>query len=103
MKGGGPKTKPVSKSIKANHQFLVGSSNRYLKKGRYSQCIGTTATVYLAAVLEYLVALILELVRNAKGHNKKNKIIQEISKRMTKTDRKEDTDNEIEIEIDGNA
>ena len=55
-KGGGPKKKPVSRSVKAGLQFPVGRIGRYLKKGRYSQRLGTGAPVYLAAVLEYLAA-----------------------------------------------
>ncbi|KAK5841513.1 hypothetical protein PVK06_003834 [Gossypium arboreum] len=60
-KGGGPKKKPVSRSVKAGLQFPVGRIGRYLKKGRYSQRVGTGAPVYLAAVLEYLAAEVLEL------------------------------------------
>jgi histone H2A len=55
-KGGGPKKKSVSKSLKAGLQFPVGRIARYLKKGRYAQRLGTGAPVYLAAVLEYLAA-----------------------------------------------
>ena len=58
-KGGGPKKKPVSRSVKAGLQFPVGRIGRYLKKGRYSQRVGTGAPVYLAAVLEYLAAEVL--------------------------------------------
>jgi hypothetical protein len=54
--GGGPKKKPVSRSVKAGLQFPVGRIGRYLKNGRYSQRIGSGAPVYLAAVLEYLAA-----------------------------------------------
>ncbi|KAF2321890.1 hypothetical protein GH714_004221 [Hevea brasiliensis] len=55
-KGGGPKKKAVSRSVKAGLQFPVGRIGRYLKKGRYSQRVGSGAPVYLAAVLEYLAA-----------------------------------------------
>ncbi|KAG6386345.1 hypothetical protein SASPL_155243 [Salvia splendens] len=55
-KGGGPKKKPVTRSVKAGLQFPVGRIGRYLKKGRYSKRVGTGAPVYLAAVLEYLAA-----------------------------------------------
>ncbi|RRT38202.1 hypothetical protein B296_00056105 [Ensete ventricosum] len=55
-KGGGPRKKPVSRSVKAGLQFPVGRIGRYLKKGRYAQRVGTGAPVYLAAVLEYLAA-----------------------------------------------
>ena len=58
-KGGGPKKKPVSRSMKAGLQFPVGRIGRYLKKGRYSQRVGSGAPVYLAAVLEYLAAEVI--------------------------------------------
>ncbi|KZV35055.1 hypothetical protein F511_04360 [Dorcoceras hygrometricum] len=74
-KGGGPKKKPVSRSLKAGLQFPVGRIGRYLKKGRYSQRVGTGAPVYMAAVLEYLAAEVLELAGNAARDNKKNRII----------------------------
>ncbi|XP_020086411.1 histone H2A-like [Ananas comosus] len=73
--GGGPKKKPVSRSIKAGLQFPVGRIGRFLKKGRYAQRVGTGAPVYLAAVLEYLAAEVLELAGNAARDNKKNRII----------------------------
>ncbi|OEL15780.1 putative histone H2A.4 [Dichanthelium oligosanthes] len=73
--GAGPKKKPVSRSVKAGLQFPVGRIGRYLKQGRYSKRIGTGAPVYLAAVLEYLAAEVLELAGNAARDNKKNRII----------------------------
>ncbi|XP_074267970.1 histone H2A-like [Silene latifolia] len=74
-KAGGPKKKSVTRSIKAGLQFPVGRIGRYLKKGRYAQRVGSGAPVYLAAVLEYLAAEVLELAGNAARDNKKNRII----------------------------
>ncbi|OIW21674.1 hypothetical protein TanjilG_07819 [Lupinus angustifolius] len=74
-KGGGPRKKSVSRSFRAGLQFPVGRIGRYLKKGRYAQRVGTGAPVYLAAVLEYLAAEVLELAGNAARDNKKNRII----------------------------
>ncbi|PON39498.1 Histone H2A [Trema orientale] len=71
---GGDRKKAVSKSIKAGLQFPVGRIARFLKKGRYAQRTGTGAPVYLAAVLEYLAAEVLELAGNAARDNKKNRI-----------------------------
>ncbi|KAK3418583.1 hypothetical protein EUGRSUZ_H04505 [Eucalyptus grandis] len=70
----GERKKSVSKSVKAGLQFPVGRVARFLKKGRYARRTGTGAPVYLAAVLEYLAAEVLELAGNAARDNKKNRI-----------------------------
>ena len=76
-KGGRGKAKggkSTSRSAKAGLQFPVGRIASHLKKGRYAQRIGGGAPVYLAAVLEYLAAEILELAGNAARDNKKSRI-----------------------------
>ncbi|XP_037454066.1 histone H2A.1-like [Triticum dicoccoides] len=72
---GGDRKKAVTRSVKAGLQFPVGRIGRYLKKGRYAQRVGSGAPVYLAAVLEYLAAEVLELAGNAAKDNKKTRII----------------------------
>ena len=67
--------KSVTKSAKAGLQFPVGRITRYLKQGKYATRIGAGAPVYLAAVLEYLAAEVLELAGNASRDNKKTRII----------------------------
>ena len=67
--------KSNSKSSKAGLQFPVARIGRYLKKGGYATRVGAGAPVYLAAVLEYLCAEILELAGNAARDNKKARII----------------------------
>eukprot|EP00741_Cyanophora_paradoxa_P009538 tig00001525_g9238.t1 len=69
------KGKAVSRSTKAGLQFPVGRLASLLKKGRYASRIGAGAPVYLAAVLEYMCAEILELAGNAARDNKKTRII----------------------------
>ncbi|KAI4969372.1 hypothetical protein ZWY2020_000286 [Hordeum vulgare] len=71
----GQRKKAVTRSVKAGLQFPVGRIGRYLKQGRYAQRIGSGAPVYLAAVLEYLAAEVLELAGNAAKDNKKTRII----------------------------
>ncbi|GKA79324.1 histone H2A.1 [Tanacetum coccineum] len=73
-KGAGERKKAVTKSVKAGLQFPVGRIGRFLKKGRYAQRTGSGAPIYLAAVLEYLAAEVLELAGNAARDNKKTRI-----------------------------
>ena len=74
-RGKGKGTKSKSRSSKAGLQFPVGRIHRYLRKGNYADRIGSGAPVYLAAVLEYLSAEILELAGNAARDNKKSRIV----------------------------
>ncbi|KAJ7589817.1 histone H2A [Mycena floridula] len=74
-KAGGEAGKSQSRSAKAGLQFPVGRVHRLLKKGNYAQRVGAGAPVYLAAVLEYLAAEILELAGNAARDNKKQRIV----------------------------
>ncbi|XP_050877839.1 histone H2A.2-like [Lathyrus oleraceus] len=70
-KGGGPRKRAVTRSVRSGLQFPIGRIDRFLKQGRYAQRVGTGAPVYLAAVLEYLTAEVLELAGNAAQDNKK--------------------------------
>ena len=76
-KGGRGKTgaKAQSRSSRAGLQFPVGRISRYLKQGKFAERVGAGAPVYLAAVLEYLAAEVLELAGNAAKDNKKTRII----------------------------
>ena len=65
----------VSRSAKAGLSFPVGRIARMLKHGRYSERVGLGAPVYLAAVLEYLVAELLEVSVMVVRESKKNRII----------------------------
>lgn len=74
-KGGKSKAKSKTRSSRAGLQFPVGRVHRLLRKGNYAARVGAGAPVYLAAVLEYLSAEVLELAGNAARDNKKSRII----------------------------
>ena len=74
-KGGKAKGKSKTRSSRAGLQFPVGRIHRLLRKGNYAERIGAGAPVYLAAVMEYLAAEVLELAGNAARDNKKTRII----------------------------
>nr|XP_003942030.1 histone H2A type 2-A-like [Saimiri boliviensis boliviensis]XP_039316137.1 histone H2A type 2-A-like [Saimiri boliviensis boliviensis] len=73
--GGKARAKAKSRSSRAGLQFPVGRVHRLLRKGNYAERVGAGAPVYMAAVLEYLTAEILELAGNAARDNKKTRII----------------------------
>nr|XP_033955016.1 histone H2A-like [Pseudochaenichthys georgianus] len=73
--GGKARAKAKTRSSRAGLQFPVGRVHRHLRNGNYAHLVGAGAPVYLAAVLEYLTAEILELAGNAARDNKKTRII----------------------------
>ena len=76
-KGGRGKTdgKSQSRSSRAGITFPVGRIASYMRDMRVADRIGAGAPVYLAAVLEYLTAEILELAGNVAQEGKKNRVI----------------------------
>merc|ERR1711933_325989 len=75
-KGKGGKGKSsMTRSARAGVQFPVGRIARYMRAGGYAKRIGAGAPVYVAAVLEYLCAELLELAGNAARDNKRQRIV----------------------------
>ncbi|XP_049917329.1 histone H2A-beta, sperm-like [Epinephelus moara] len=70
-----PRAKAKTRSSRGGLQFPVGRVHRLLRKGNYAQRVGAGAPVYLAVVLEYLTAEILELAGNAARDKNKTRII----------------------------
>ncbi|XP_041038592.1 histone H2AX-like [Carcharodon carcharias] len=73
--GGKGRAKAKTCTSRAELQFPVVCIHQLLCKGHYVEWVGAGATVYLAAVLEYLMVEILELAGNAARDNKKTRII----------------------------
>uniref|UniRef100_UPI00398F16E6 histone H2A type 2-C-like n=1 Tax=Pristiophorus japonicus TaxID=55135 RepID=UPI00398F16E6 len=73
--GGKARANAKSRSSRDGLQFPMGRIHRLLRKGSYAKRVGAGAPVYMAAVLEYLTAEILELAGNAARDNKKTRII----------------------------
>uniref|UniRef100_A0A8C0WEF4 Histone H2A n=1 Tax=Castor canadensis TaxID=51338 RepID=A0A8C0WEF4_CASCN len=59
-----PKKQPISRSTRAELQFPVSRVDRFLRQGDYAQRLSSSTPVFLAAILEYLTANILELAGN---------------------------------------
>ena len=69
------RSRPISRSHKAGLHFGVGRTANYLRKGRYAERVSGEAPVFLAAVLEYLAAEVLELAGNTAQEHKKKTIM----------------------------
>ncbi|XP_077557761.1 late histone H2A.2.2-like [Haemaphysalis longicornis] len=65
---------PRSRTLRAGLVFPVGRIHRFLRKGSYADRLGSGAPVYLAAVLEYLTAELLDVARKAARAHKKRRI-----------------------------
>ncbi|KAL1415038.1 hypothetical protein MTO96_006986 [Rhipicephalus appendiculatus] len=66
--------KQQSRSSRAGLTFPVGRIHRLLRHGNYSERVSAGAPVYLAGVLEYLTADLLELAGMAARDNNKSRI-----------------------------
>jgi histone H2A len=69
------RTESHGRSSKAGIMFPVGRIERHLREGSYTDRVGGYAPVYLAAILEYLTAEILELAGNAAQSAHRQRIV----------------------------
>lgn len=64
----------TSRSSRAGLVFPVSRVHRKLRDGRYAKRVAAAAPVYLAAVLEYMAAEVLELAGNAAYEARRSRI-----------------------------
>ncbi|KAM6143221.1 histone H2A-Bbd type 1-like [Erethizon dorsatum] len=69
-----PRKQAVSRSTRAQLQFPVSRVERCLREGGYAQRLASSTPVFLAGVLEYLTANILELAGREAHHKLKKRI-----------------------------
>eukprot|EP00484_Ammonia_sp_Unknown_P026580 CAMPEP_0197030930 /NCGR_PEP_ID=MMETSP1384-20130603/10057_1 /TAXON_ID=29189 /ORGANISM="Ammonia sp." /LENGTH=156 /DNA_ID=CAMNT_0042460367 /DNA_START=108 /DNA_END=578 /DNA_ORIENTATION=+ len=67
-------TRRVSGSARAGLSMPVGRIKKYMKRGRFASRVGMDAAVYLAAVLEYATAELLELAGDCTKEARKKTI-----------------------------
>lgn len=85
-RGSRPGSKKTSRATKAGLQFSVSKVERQLRQKKDIERLGAGAPVYLAAVLEYLIAEMVELGGNCARDNKRKRITPRDIKLAVKND-----------------
>ncbi|XP_008046324.1 histone H2A-Bbd type 2/3-like [Carlito syrichta] len=67
-----------SRTARAELIFSVSYVEHLLREGRYAQRLGWSAPLYLAAVIEFLTARVLELAGNEAQNNGRNRITPDL-------------------------
>ncbi|XP_038175240.1 histone H2A-Bbd type 1-like [Arvicola amphibius] len=67
----------TSRSTRAELQFPVSRVDHYLREGKYSRRLSSSAPVFLAGVLEYIASNILDLAGEEAHTNGKKRITPE--------------------------
>lgn len=70
------RAKAKTRSSRAGLVFPVGRIHRIMRDGNFAPRIGGGASVYLAAVVEYLCAEILELAAKAADDNGRSRSVR---------------------------
>ncbi|XP_034342218.1 histone H2A-like 3 [Arvicanthis niloticus] len=67
----------ISRSRRAELQFPVSRVDRFLREGKFSRRLSSSAPVFLAGVLEYLTSNILDLAGEEAHNNGRKRIAPE--------------------------
>ncbi|XP_060632151.2 histone H2A, sperm-like [Anolis sagrei] len=67
----------TSRSCRAGLIFPVSRIHRFLRRGDYAERIGSGASVYMAAVLQYLTYDIVDIAGNIASGDEKRRIVPE--------------------------
>uniref|UniRef100_A0A8D2JPP9 Histone H2A n=1 Tax=Sciurus vulgaris TaxID=55149 RepID=A0A8D2JPP9_SCIVU len=67
----------ISRSTRAELQFPVSRVDRFLRQAHYGQRLSSSTPVFLAGVLEYLTAKILDLAGQEAHSNRRMRITPE--------------------------
>ncbi|XP_003226187.2 histone H2A-beta, sperm [Anolis carolinensis] len=71
------KRQKTSRSCRAGLIFPVSRVDRFLRRGDYAERIGSGASVYMAAVLQYLTYDIVDIAGNIASRDNKHRIVPE--------------------------
>ncbi|KAF3813209.1 hypothetical protein GH733_018842 [Mirounga leonina] len=67
-----------SRTARAELSFSVSHMERLLREGHYARRLGSSAPVFLAAVIQYLTATVLELAGNEARNSGRRRITPEL-------------------------
>ena len=82
----GTKKPSKSKSAKAGLVFPVSRVNRHLRDAKNMKRVGAGAPIYLAAILEYITAEVLEISGNATAKDNRKRITPQDVMRCIRND-----------------
>jgi histone H2A len=68
------RNKKISKSKKSGVLFPVSRLHRFLRRSSPKNRVSVSASIYIAAVMEYLCAEVLELSGNAARDNRRTRV-----------------------------
>uniref|UniRef100_A0A8C5ZAA7 Histone H2A n=1 Tax=Marmota marmota marmota TaxID=9994 RepID=A0A8C5ZAA7_MARMA len=77
----------ISRSTRAQLQFPVSHVDRFLRQGHYGQRLSSSTPVFLAGVLEYLTAKVLDLAGQEAHSNRKMRITPEHVRKVLEKNR----------------